>query len=71
MLGISSEYERVFSAIKRVIIDDRYRLKPDIIEADLYLKNWFKHGLVDSRTAFTNIIGDDFEELEPREIRVR
>ena len=39
MLGISSEYERVFSAIKRVIIDDRYRLKPDIIKANLYLKN--------------------------------
>ena len=42
MLGMSSECERAFSAIKRVITDDRYSLKPDIIKADLCLKSWFK-----------------------------
>lgn len=65
MPGMSSECERAFSAAKRVITDDRYRLKPDIIKADLCLKNWFKQGLADGRAAFTNIAGDDFEELEP------
>ncbi|KAM0711447.1 hypothetical protein Q7P35_002187 [Cladosporium inversicolor] len=34
-------------------------LKPDIIEADLCLKNWFKHGIADGKAAFANIAGDD------------
>jgi hypothetical protein len=58
MPGMSSECERVFSAAKRVITDDRYSLKPDIIEADLCLKNWFKHGLADGQAAFINIAGN-------------
>jgi hypothetical protein len=39
MLGISSECERVFSAIKRMIIDDRYCLKNDVIQAEQYMKS--------------------------------
>lgn len=34
MPGMSSECERAFSAAKRMIIDERYNLKPDIIQAD-------------------------------------
>ena len=59
MLGISTKCERVFSAAKRVITDDRYSLKPNIIKADLCLKNWFKQGIADGRTAFTNIAGNE------------
>jgi hypothetical protein len=36
-------------------VDDRYSLKPDIIEADLCLKNWFNNGIADGRVAFANI----------------
>jgi hypothetical protein len=33
-------------------VDDRYSLNPDIIEADLCLKNWFNNGIADGRAAF-------------------
>ncbi|KAM0713361.1 hypothetical protein Q7P35_000814 [Cladosporium inversicolor] len=39
MPGMSSECERAFSAAKRLITDDRYCLKSDIIEADQCLKS--------------------------------
>lgn len=61
MPGMSSECERAFSAAKRMITDERYRLKYDVIEADQCVKSWFKHGLVDGRAAFTTIAGDDDE----------
>lgn len=64
MPGMSSECERAFSSAKRMITDDRYSLKPDIIEADLCLKNWFKSGIADGRAAFANIRSDDLEDLE-------
>jgi hypothetical protein len=35
--AISAEYERVFNSIKRIITDDRNRLREDIIEASEYL----------------------------------
>ncbi|KAM0707974.1 hypothetical protein Q7P35_004623 [Cladosporium inversicolor] len=55
MPGMSSECERAFSAAKRLITDDRYCLKSDIIEADQCLKSWLKNGIVDGHTAFNNI----------------
>lgn len=58
MPGMSSECERAFSSAKRMITDERYSLKPDIIEADLCLKNWFNSGLADGRAAFANITSD-------------
>jgi hypothetical protein len=61
MLGMSSECERAFSAAKRLITDDRYCLKSDIIKADQYVKSWLKNGIVDSYAAFNNIaaFGED------------
>jgi len=41
--SISSECERAFSSSKRMITDDRYSLKSDIIEANQCLKSWFKN----------------------------
>jgi hypothetical protein len=38
--------------------------KPDIIEADQYIKSWCKHGIVDGRAAFTNIAVADDEILD-------
>jgi hypothetical protein len=55
ILGISSEYERAFSATKRLIIDDRYYLKSDIIKADQCVKSWLKNGIVDGHAVFNNI----------------
>ena len=55
MLGISSECERAFSAAKRLITDNRYCLKCDIIKADQYVKSWLKNGVVDGYAALNNI----------------
>jgi hypothetical protein len=55
MPGMSSECERSFSSAKRMITDDRYNLKPDIIEADQCLKSWHKSGLADGESAFANL----------------
>jgi hypothetical protein len=64
MPGMSSECERAFSAAKRMITDDRYNLKCDIIEADQCVKSWLKSGIVDGRAAFINIAGTKLEDLE-------
>jgi hypothetical protein len=36
---MSAECERAFSSTKRLISDERYNLKPDIIEANQYIKS--------------------------------
>jgi hypothetical protein len=51
----SAECERAFSLAKKLITDERYNLKPDIIEADQCIKSWCKHGIVDGQAAFTTI----------------
>jgi hypothetical protein len=53
--SMSSECERAFSAARRLITDERYNLETNIIEADQYVKSWFKHGIANGRVAFTNI----------------
>lgn len=53
--GMSSECERAFSAAKRLITDERYSLKSDIIEADQCVKSWFKNGIADGQAAFNSI----------------
>jgi hypothetical protein len=55
MPGMSSECERAFSSAKRLITDERYSLKSDIIEADQCVKSWLKNGIVDGHAAFNNI----------------
>jgi hypothetical protein len=61
MPGMSSKCERAFSAAKRLITDDRYCLKSDIIKADQCVKSWLKNGIVDGYAAFNNItaFGED------------
>jgi hypothetical protein len=53
--SISSECERAFSAAIRMLIDNRYNLKYDIIKADQCLKSWFKNRVADGQVAFTTI----------------
>ena len=55
MPGMSSECERAFSSAKRLITDDRYSLKSDIIEADQCLKSWLKNKIVDGHAAFNDM----------------
>jgi hypothetical protein len=55
MPAMSSECERVFSCAKKLIAEQRYNLKPEIIEADQCLKSWLKNGIADGQAAFTNI----------------
>lgn len=53
---MSSECERAFSAAKRIITDERYRLKQDIIEADQCLKSWIKNKLANGTAAFESLL---------------
>ena len=53
--AMSSECERAFSAAKRMITDERYRLKTDIIEADQCLKSWLKNKLANGQESFRTI----------------
>jgi hypothetical protein len=47
MPAMSNECERAFSNAKRLIAEQRYNLKSDIIEADQCLKSWLKNGIAD------------------------
>ena len=55
MPAMSSECERAFSNAKRLVTDERHRLKSDIIEADQCIKSWLKNGIADGQAIFTNI----------------
>ncbi|TKA50188.1 hypothetical protein B0A49_11188, partial [Cryomyces minteri] len=44
--GMSSECERAFSHGKKMIRDERYRLKADVIEADQCVKSWYRHRVI-------------------------
>jgi hypothetical protein len=45
MPAMSSECERAFSSAKKLINEQRYSLKTDIIEADQCIKSWLKNGI--------------------------
>ena len=45
--GMSSKCEQVFSQAKKLITDERNRLRPATTEADEYLKNWITTKLVE------------------------
>jgi len=62
MPAMSSECERAFSLAKKMITDERYSLKPDIIEADQCLKSWLKQGLVSGEATWQLM-----EEMKPSE----
>lgn len=55
MLVMSSECERTFSSAKRLIAEQRYNLKSNIIEADQCIKSWLKSGIANSQAIFNNI----------------
>jgi hypothetical protein len=61
MPGMSAECERVFSSAKRMIPDERYSLKCDIIEADQCVKSWFKYGIADGQKAFSTIADESVD----------
>jgi hypothetical protein len=62
--SISSECERAFSASKRMITDERYNLKTDIIEADQCIKSWIKNGVADGQAVFNTLVMVDDEIIE-------
>jgi hypothetical protein len=62
--AMSAECERAFSSAKRFISDERYNLKPDIIEADQCIKSWCKNRVVDGQAAFTTIAEVDDELVD-------
>jgi hypothetical protein len=45
--GMSSEVERIFSAAKRLITDERNCLGPEIVEACECQRHWLKANLVE------------------------
>lgn len=50
--GMSAECERAFSHAKKLVTEERFRLKEDIIEADQCVKSWLYNGLVDGSAAW-------------------
>ncbi|KAM0689944.1 hypothetical protein Q7P36_008710 [Cladosporium allicinum] len=67
MPAISSECERAFSNAKRLVTDERHRLKSEIIEADQCIKSWLKNGIANGQAMFTNIaaaLDEDDEIIE-------
>jgi hypothetical protein len=57
MPAMSAECERSFSCAGKMVTDDRYRLKADIIEADQLLKSWLVSGLINRDTAW-RVLGE-------------
>jgi hypothetical protein len=64
MPAISSECERAFSNAKRLIAEQRYNLKSDIIEADQCIKSWLKNEVADGRATFNSIAIIDYEIVD-------
>ena len=52
MPSMSSECERAFSQGKKMTTDERFNLRPDIVEADECLKNWLRNELADGSKAW-------------------
>lgn len=44
---MSAECERAFSQTKKMVTEERYNLKADVIEADQCLKSWLRNNIVD------------------------
>lgn len=65
MPAMSSECERAFSSAKRLIAEQRYNLKSDVIEADQCIKSWLKNGIADGQAIFNNIAAalDEDDEI--------
>ena len=46
---MSTECERVFSSVKKLITPERNQLEKDIIEACEYLKVWWRNSLIEQQ----------------------
>ena len=55
--AMSSECERAFSHAGKMVTDDRYQHKADILEADQLLKSWLIDGLID-RTKLRRVLDE-------------
>jgi hypothetical protein len=64
--AMSAECERVFSNSRKMITDERYSLKVDIIEADQCLKSWLKQQLVDGAATW-QILASQIQQTELQE----
>lgn len=50
--GMSAECERAFSQAKRMITDERFNLKQDLIEAEQCIKSWLINKVADGQKAW-------------------
>jgi phosphodiesterase/alkaline phosphatase D-like protein len=64
--AMSAECERVFSYSRKMITDERYSLKVDIIEADQCLKSWLKQQLVHGAATW-QILASQIQQAELQE----
>ena len=62
MPAMSSECKRAFSRAGKMVTDDRYQLKADIIEADQLIKSWLAGGLIDRNKAWRVL--DEIEQQQ-------
>jgi hypothetical protein len=67
--GMSAECERAFSMAKKMVTDERYRLKADIIEADQCVKSWLQSGVVEGVVIYeilASIQPEDHQQHYPK-----
>lgn len=50
--GMSVKCERAFNAAKRIVTDERYNFKSDIIEVEQCIKNWLKYSFTNGAEAW-------------------
>lgn len=62
--GMSAECERAFSQAKRMITDERFSLKQDVIEAEQCLKSWLINKVADGQKAW-----DTLQQLQMEDVR--
>jgi hypothetical protein len=60
---MSSECERAFSSAKKLMNEQRYNLKTDIIEADQCIKSWLKNGIANGQAIFVTIAAAIDDEI--------
>jgi hypothetical protein len=61
--GMSAECKRAFSQAKRVITDERFSLKQDVIEAEQCLKSWLINKIADGQKAWDTLQQVQMEDV--------
>ena len=62
--GMSAECERAFSQAKRMITDERFSLKQDVIEAEQCLKSWLINKIADGQKAWDTLQQVQMEDIK-------